>query len=58
MNKKMFPALSIAIVALILLAFNHFTNSNLIRDYALVFIIAGMFFGMWLTRYFDKNKDE
>jgi uncharacterized membrane-anchored protein YitT (DUF2179 family) len=56
MSKKTLPALGIIIVALILVVINEFTNTTIIKDYALIFIIAGMFLGMGLTQYFEKKS--
>lgn len=58
MNKKFLPALGIIFVTIILLLINEFTEMTFIKDYALIFIIAGMFFGVWLTKISDKTKDE
>ncbi len=58
MQKKIFPAIGIVIVSIILLAINEFTEMTFIKDYALIFIIAGMMFGVWLTKLTDRSKDE
>jgi hypothetical protein len=58
MNKKFLPALGIIFVTIILLLINEFTEMTFIKDYALIFIIAGMFLGVWLTKISDKTKDE
>jgi hypothetical protein len=58
MNKKILPALGIIIVAIILVAINEFTEMTFIKDYALIFIIAGMLLGVGLTKLADKSKDE
>ena len=50
MKKKLFPAIGIIIVTIVLLIINKFTEMTFIKDYALVFIIAAMFFGFWLAR--------
>jgi hypothetical protein len=57
MNKKFLPAVGIIIVTLILVAINEFTEMTFIKDYALIFIIAGMLLGVWLTKLSDKSKD-
>ena len=54
MKKKILPALGIIIVAIILVVINEFTELTFIADYALIFIIAGMFFGLWLSKLSDK----
>ena len=56
MNRKILPALGIIIVAIILIVINEFTEYTFISDYALIFIIAGMFFGLWLSKTYDKPK--
>lgn len=58
MQKKILPALGIIVVAVILVAINEFTEMTFIKDYALIFIIAGMLFGVWLTKLSDKSKDK
>lgn len=56
MNKNFLPAVGIIVVTGILLLINEFTEWTFIKDYALVFIIGGMFFGMWLTKWADRSK--
>ena len=54
MNKKVLPAFGIIIVTIILVAINEFTEMSFIKDYALIFIIAGMFLGVGLAKLADK----
>ena len=58
MKKKILPALGIIIVAIILVVVNEFTELTFITDYALIFIIAGMFFGLWLSKLSDKSNEN
>lgn len=58
MKRKILPALGIIVVTIILVTINEFSDSTVIKDYALVFIIAGMFAGVGLTRLADKSKDK
>ena len=58
MKKKISPALGIIIVAIILVVINEFTELTFITDYALIFIIAGMFFGLWLSKLSDKANEN
>jgi len=58
MNKKILPAVGIVIVAIILVVINQFTDTTIIKDYALLFIIAGMFLGMWITKYVENKTSE
>ena len=58
MKKKILPALGIIIVAIILVVVNEFTELTFISDYALIFIIAGMFFGLWLSKLSDKANEN
>lgn len=53
MNKKILPAIGIVLVSIILVVINEFTEMTFIKDYALIFIIAGMFLGLGLARIFD-----
>jgi len=58
MNKKILPALGIIIVTIILVVINEFTEMTFIKDYALIFIIAGMLLGVGLTKLADKSKGK
>ena len=58
MNKKFLPALGIIIVAIILIVINEFTELTFIKVYALIFIIGGMFLGVWLTKLSEKSKEK
>ena len=58
MKKKILPALGIIIVAIILVVINEFTELTFITDYALIFIISGMFFGLWLSKLSDKTNEN
>lgn len=58
MSKKILPAAGIIIVTIILLAINTLTELTIIKDYALIFIIAGMLFGVWLTKQSEKSKEK
>lgn len=58
MKRKTLPALGIIVVTIILVTLNEFTDTTFINDYALVFIIAGMFAGVGLARLADKRKDK
>lgn len=58
MNKKFLPALGIIIVAIILTVINEFTELTFIKEYALIFIIGGMFLGVCLSKLSEKSKDK
>lgn len=58
MEKKFLPALGIIIVAIILVAINELTEWTFIKDYALIFIVAGMLLGVWLTKLSEKSKEN
>ena len=58
MKKKILPALGIIIVAIMLVVVNEFTELTFISDYALIFIIAGMFFGLWLSKLSDRANEN
>jgi len=58
MKKKFLPAIGIIIVTIILVAINELTALTFIKDYALIFIIAGMLFGVWLTKLSEKSKEK
>ncbi|GAB5557687.1 MAG: hypothetical protein SchgKO_19000 [Schleiferiaceae bacterium] len=51
MNKKLFPGLLIVLVAVILLILNSVTDTTFFKDYALIFIIGGMFLGYGIARW-------
>jgi len=58
MRKLLLPAVGVVIVTIILVAVNEFTETTFIKDYALILIIAGMLFGVWLTKLSDRSKNE
>ena len=58
MKKKILPAVGIIIVTIILVTINEFTELTFIKDYALMLIIAGMLFGVWLTMLSDRSKEK
>lgn len=58
MQKKFLPALGIITVAAILITINELTELTFIKDYALVFIIAGMFLGFGLTKLAEKSNNR
>ena len=58
MNEKILPAIGIIVVAIILVAINEFTEMTFIKDYAMLFIIAGMFLGFGLAKISDRPKGE
>jgi len=58
MYKKFLPATGIIIVTIILIVINELTELTFIKDYALIFIIAGMLFGVWLTKLSEKSKEN
>jgi hypothetical protein len=58
MQRKFLPALGIIIVTVILVAINELTELTFVKDYALIFIIACMLFGVWLTKLSDKSKNQ
>ena len=54
MKNSYYPAIGIITVTLILLTINQFADSQIIQDYALIWIIAGMFFGKYLAKFAKK----
>jgi hypothetical protein len=58
MKKKILPAAGIIIVTLILIAINELTELTFIKDYALIFIVTGMLFGVWLSKISGKPEDQ
>jgi hypothetical protein len=56
--KNLLPALGIVIVTIILLTINEFTELTFVKDYAFIFIIAAMLFGVWLTKLSYRLKDK
>jgi len=56
MNKNIFPAIGIILVATILIALSEFTEMTFIKDYAYLFIISAMLLGVSLTKITDKSK--
>mgnify|MGYP006998134910 FL=1 len=58
MNKKLLPAIGIIVVTIIILLLNEFTETTFIKDYAYLFIIAGMLLGVGLTNLANKSKNK
>lgn len=58
MQIKFLPAIGIIAVTVILFAINEITELTFVKDYALIFIIAGMLFGVWLTKLSEKSKEK
>jgi uncharacterized membrane protein len=56
MNSYKWPALGIVSVTLILILINNLTEMTFVTDYALLFIIAGMFVGVFLGRLSNTEK--
>lgn len=56
MQEYKWPAIGIIFVTVILLLANYIFDSDFISDYALLFIIAGMFIGIYLGRV-SKAKE-
>lgn len=54
MNKKFLPAIGIITAAIILILINELTEFTFIKNYALIFIIGGMYLSIWLTKLSDK----
>jgi hypothetical protein len=54
MKKFLIPAVGIAVVTIVLIVINEFTELTFIRDYAYIFIVAAMFLGLWLAKISDK----
>jgi hypothetical protein len=57
MNKKILPVLAIILVTIALLVINNLTESKSIKDYALIFIISGMFLGVWASKVLKESKE-
>jgi len=58
MRKIMLPAIGIIVVTIILVILNEFTEMTFIKDYAMIFIIAGMMLGVWLTKLSERSKGK
>ena len=58
MNKKFLPSAGIIVVTIILVTINEFTDLTFIKDYAFILIIAGMLFGVWVTKLSDRTKGK
>ena len=55
--KRFLPAIGIIVVTIILVVINEFTEWTFIKDYALIFIVAGMFLGTGLAKFSGTFKD-
>lgn len=58
MQRKFLPALGIIIVTVILVAINEFTEMTFIKDFELIFIVAGMLFGFMLSHKSNKKNEN
>ena len=56
MKSYKWPAIGIITVAIALLIINNLTESTFVKDYALLFIIAGMFVGVFLGRLSNTKE--
>lgn len=56
MKKVLLPAVGIIAVTTVLLFINEYTETTFIKDYALIFIIAGMFLGTGLAKWADRSS--
>ena len=50
MKNYLVPALAILLITIVLVAINELTELTFIQDYALLFIVAAMLFGVWLGK--------
>jgi hypothetical protein len=55
MKNYLIPAIGIIITTIILVVINEFTEMTFIKDYALLFIVAAMLFGVWLAKLSGKK---
>jgi hypothetical protein len=58
MKNYFIPAIGIIIVTIILVIINESTETTIIKDYALIFIIAAMLLGVGLAKISEKPKGE
>ena len=56
MKNKVYPAVGILVVGGILLLLNEYTEISIFNDYPLMWIIGGMFFGLGIGRWFNRQK--
>ena len=55
MNNKTLPAVGIILVTIVLVIINEFTEWTFIKDYALILIITGMLFGVFLAKLSSRS---
>ena len=55
MKNYLIPAIGITIATIILVVINELTEMTFIKDYALLFIVAAMLFGVWLAKLSNKK---
>ena len=46
------------LVTMILVGLNEWTEWTVVRDYAFVFIVAAMLFGLWLEKRISQERNE
>tara|TARA_B100000508_G_scaffold140109_1_gene140160 strand:- start:1053 stop:1223 length:171 start_codon:yes stop_codon:yes gene_type:complete len=56
MKKNIYPALGILLAGGSMLLMNEYTELTIFNDYPLLWIIGGMFFGMWIGRLIQKKS--
>ncbi len=50
MKSYVVPAVAILLITVVLVVINELTETTFIQDYALLFIVAAMLFGVWLGK--------
>ena len=50
MENYFVPAVAILLITIVLVVINELTELTFIRDYALLFIVGAMLFGVWLGK--------
>jgi uncharacterized membrane-anchored protein YitT (DUF2179 family) len=58
MRNYFIPATGIILVTIVLVLINEFTETTVIKDYALIFIIAGMLLGVGLAKLPSRKKSK
>jgi len=54
MKRYLIPAVGIILVTVGLVAINEFTELTIVKDYALILIVAAMLLGVWLSKISGK----
>jgi len=57
LKKKKYPLIGVIIMSIVLLLINRYTETSFAKDYAILFIMVGLFLGLRVEKYFSKKNE-